>query len=608
MDPAHQRCRRRSRRSHRRVSSSSPSISNLILVSSFLLIFGVLDLSKATSSSSSSSSSSVTSSSSPSSNVGGGDSHNNKNAEKSTKSSSLLTNYLAGKKEKKRAESSSSSSSSASSEDEEETGVSLPIESVKLRPRVIHLNIMVAGLSGLGKTTTCASLIESWQQQQPDHHPATLSSSLSSSSSIPSKTTVVIDESRVYERYDPAANTILRVRIIDTPGFGNRVNHKNSVTPIVNYIQKCRRQQLKQEMSPHSSNNNHNNNNNRHPNMERHQDQDKSVLVHVCLYFLFPGRFLEIDKHFLKLIQKEVSIIPIIAKADTMTDEEISAYRSELYSLFQKEKINIYNVDQHDTDTDKDTTGQDDGGSSSSNRSHHHAATIKASGLQRMENKIESHRVAAPATSLPLRRGRQCNELLAIISRDGNYPWGNAKAFHSHHSDLLVIRNLLLSSHTETFIALANTSYQKYRSKRIRDTNFGHHLRYVSLAWLVVRNVLQKIESNGNGIEIDNELYHKVRSFFFPSFHTLHLRTICLLWKHKKGRSRKHSISAEEQEEKEEEETKSDNAHNEDQNIFDHKYLSKGQQRTQQQQVKQPSYWLFGTPHYVKEEQEQPPE
>merc|ERR1712238_63864 len=31
-----------------------------------------------------------------------------------------------------------------------------------LRPRVITLNIMVAGLSGLGKTTTCRSLLNTW--------------------------------------------------------------------------------------------------------------------------------------------------------------------------------------------------------------------------------------------------------------------------------------------------------------------------------------------------------------------------------------------------------------------------------------------------------------
>merc|ERR1719162_1991122 len=35
------------------------------------------------------------------------------------------------------------------------------IDSLHLRPRIISLNIMVAGLSGLGKTTMCTTLLQS---------------------------------------------------------------------------------------------------------------------------------------------------------------------------------------------------------------------------------------------------------------------------------------------------------------------------------------------------------------------------------------------------------------------------------------------------------------
>ena len=40
--------------------------------------------------------------------------------------------------------------------------------SLSLRPRVISLNVMVAGLSGLGKTTTCEALLQSWIQQEEE--------------------------------------------------------------------------------------------------------------------------------------------------------------------------------------------------------------------------------------------------------------------------------------------------------------------------------------------------------------------------------------------------------------------------------------------------------
>ena len=35
--------------------------------------------------------------------------------------------------------------------------------SLKLKPRVVSFNVMVAGLSGLGKTTTCNMLFDAWQ-------------------------------------------------------------------------------------------------------------------------------------------------------------------------------------------------------------------------------------------------------------------------------------------------------------------------------------------------------------------------------------------------------------------------------------------------------------
>ena len=38
-------------------------------------------------------------------------------------------------------------------------------ESLKLSPRIVSLNIMVAGLAGMGKTTCCRALLDSWWQE-----------------------------------------------------------------------------------------------------------------------------------------------------------------------------------------------------------------------------------------------------------------------------------------------------------------------------------------------------------------------------------------------------------------------------------------------------------
>ena len=316
-----------------------------------------------------------------------------------------------------------------------------PPGSPQLKPRVLTLNVMVAGLSGLGKTTMCQSLMECWKQGTINNNDNEKSRSSPKRRSkfdneltrmeIP-KTTTHIDASRIFERYDEATNTILRVRIIDTPGFGNRINYWNSVKPITRYINQCRNSKYQSEMSPVTSVQDYVNYCN-----DNHTDES---LVHVCLYLISPGRFLEIDKHFLKHVRKEITVVPIIAKADTLTDEEIARYRAELTSIFKKEKLKAYDFDQS-------------------------------------------------PTRFAFYRGRRSGELLAIISRNGHYPWGNSSALNPDHSDLQLIRDLLLSEHTERFLELALVKYATYRSNRLAKRKMQDTLKYLVLGGLLMSQV-----------------------------------------------------------------------------------------------------------------------
>jgi septin family protein len=313
---------------------------------------------------------------------------------------------------------------------------------------------MVAGLSGLGKTTMCAALLESWQENtNEDTNKETINyKHQKKKKKKPSTTTTTmdIDASRQFERYDPKANTILRVRIIDTPGFGNRVNHRNSVKPITNFLAKCRDRKYSKEMLSPSIQEDY---------VEQHNssgEDDSSYLVHVCLYFLSPGRFLEMDTHFLRKVQKEVTIVPIIAKADTLTDEEIARYRAELKDIFEREQIQVYNFDDKTTTTTTTTSSK---------------------------QPVSFH------------RGRRRGETLAIISRDGIYPWGHSRSFDPDHSDLKLIRDLLLSEHTERFLERALAKYTKYRARRIARRKIADAIKYVALVGLIV---VQIIGTNNN--------------------------------------------------------------------------------------------------------------
>lgn len=134
------------------------------------------------------------------------------------------------------------------------------------------------------------------------------------------------------------------MRIIDTPRFGNNINHVCSVQPITDYIEDRRREQYKDKTSPKRLDSD----GIAEVTQENEEDTSGSdKLVHVCLYFLSPGRYLEIYRYFLSRVQKEVVIVPIIAKSDTLTNNKIASYRQEVVNRFQQEGIHPYSFDAH---------------------------------------------------------------------------------------------------------------------------------------------------------------------------------------------------------------------------------------------------------------------
>lgn len=62
---------------------------------------------------------------------------------------------------------------------------------------------------------------------------------------------------------------------------------------------------------------------NGHPLREGRPDR----LIDVCLFFIPPHRFTDRDEDFIVEVSKEVSVIPICAKADAMTSAERTAFQ-----------------------------------------------------------------------------------------------------------------------------------------------------------------------------------------------------------------------------------------------------------------------------------------
>ena len=105
----------------------------------------------------------------------------------------------------------------------------------------------------------------------------------------------------------------LRLTVVDTPGFGDFVNNDDSWRPIVENIE----QRFDAYLDAENKVNRMNIVDNR---------------VHACVYFIQPtGHSLKpLDIEVMRRLHTKVNLIPVIAKSDTLTDEEIVAFKARV--------------------------------------------------------------------------------------------------------------------------------------------------------------------------------------------------------------------------------------------------------------------------------------
>jgi len=105
----------------------------------------------------------------------------------------------------------------------------------------------------------------------------------------------------------------LRLTVIDTPGFGDFINNDDSWRQIVDNIDQRYDAYLDTEQKVNRSNIIDNR-------------------IHACVYFIQPtGHSLKpLDIEVMRRLHNKVNLIPVIAKADTMTDEEIMTFKQRV--------------------------------------------------------------------------------------------------------------------------------------------------------------------------------------------------------------------------------------------------------------------------------------
>ena len=107
----------------------------------------------------------------------------------------------------------------------------------------------------------------------------------------------------------------VRLTVIDTPGFGDYVNNRDSWQPIIEFLDDQHESYMLQEQQP-----------------VRKEKID--LRVHACLYFIRPtGHTLKpLDIEVMKRLCTRVNLIPVVAKADTLSPADLAKFKQKVRS------------------------------------------------------------------------------------------------------------------------------------------------------------------------------------------------------------------------------------------------------------------------------------
>ncbi|EDW74752.1 uncharacterized protein Dwil_GK15728 [Drosophila willistoni] len=267
-----------------------------------------------------------------------------------------------------------------------------------------HFNIMCIGETALGKSTLMDTLFN------------TNFDCTSSAHNLPN----VKLKAQTYEITE--SNVNLKLTICDTIGYGDQVNRANSHKALVDYVDAQFEAYLQEELK-----------------IKRQMATNHDSRVHVCLYFICPtGHGLKsMDLECMKQLDTKVNIIPIIAKADTISKSELDGFKERIMKELINNKVSIY---QFPTD---DATVAD------------------------VNESMNLHLPFAVVGS---------TEFIMVAGkkvRARQYPWGSVHIENEAHCDFVKLREMLIRTNMEDLRELTHKRhYELYRQRRLEQMGF----------------------------------------------------------------------------------------------------------------------------------------
>lgn len=318
----------------------------------------------------------------------------------------------------------------------------------------INFRVMLVGESGLGKTTFTRALLRPYV---PEHllDQGTLNQNLSE----PVRGRTVGIQEIVHSVQNDGFP--VEFEIIDCPGYGDDVDNTGWINKIKEYITTRFEKHYEALGNPPKMDG-------EHTSMNALQ---RDGLVHVCLYFIAAHRLKGVDLEFMRRLEPYVNLVPIIAKADTMTLAERDAFRRLVLAELRQHNIRIFELSadgvvaptpSKSNSRDQDLSSLDDSPAQPQRSrkqlvpaSDAAAATAAALGLPPAQ--------PAPAPQGVPRATTQPPPFAVCASEDGTrvYPWGTCCAEDPTHSDLSTLRSMLFAS---SMVQAKRTTLQLYET------------------------------------------------------------------------------------------------------------------------------------------------
>ncbi|CAM5165231.1 unnamed protein product [Natator depressus] len=269
-----------------------------------------------------------------------------------------------------------------------------------------EFTLMVVGESGLGKSTLINSLFLT--DLYPERIIPGAAEKIERTVQIEAST-VEIEERGVK----------LRLTVVDTPGYGDAINCRDCFKTIISYTD----EQFERYLHDESGLN------------RRHIVDNR---VHCCFYFISPfGHGLKpLDVEFMKAIHNKVNIVPVIAKADTLTLKERERLKKRILDEIEQHGIKIYHLPDAESDEDEDFK--------------------------------EQTRLLKVSIPFCVVGSNQLIEAKGKKVRGRLYPWGVVEVENPEHNDFLKLRTMLITHMQDLQEVTQDLHYENFRSERLK--------------------------------------------------------------------------------------------------------------------------------------------